>query len=598
MPVDRNVIRNIPESTGVYVLWSGNTVIYVGKALSLKNRVRDHFSPSNDEPKELHLREKTDRIEFFVTANEAEALILERNLIKRYLPQYNIRLKDDKSFPFIKITLSEECPGAYITRELIDDGSKYFGPYASQGSIKRVLGYLRKLFGIRYCKNKIGFDSADRPCLNYQIRQCSAPCAGKIDREDYERAVSSVSLFLEGDIDRLLVELTDEMEHCSRSQNYEKAAELRDRIIDIKAISQRQRVSKALEGDLDVVGTAIRGESACIQLFIIRRGNLIGKEVFIEDVPRGSTHSEVLTVFVEQRYFGRLDIPSRIVTSHKLIDKKFIRGWLRKKKIKASLSMARSEMERDLKKLVLSNAQEKLAMELKLEKVVPALMELRSVLELEEVPERIEGIDISDISGDWAVGSLVSFFRGKPDKKNYRKFKIKAVEGIDDYAMIREVVRRRYSRLVNEGTELPNIILIDGGKGHLSSAVEELEKLFIDVPVISIAKKREEVFVPDSGGPLEIEPKSEGMSLIVQIRDEAHRFAVDYHRKLRRKRLKRSVLDEIPGIGPARRKKLIKHFGSVRKLRAASLDEITEVHSVGSSLAEEIYLFLHGSKTG
>ena len=593
MPINRDFIRNIPKNTGVYVFWSEKKVIYVGKALSLNNRVRDHFSPSNDESKEVNLREKTDRIEFFVTGNEAEALILERNLIKRYLPQYNIRLKDDKSFPFIKITLAEECPGAYITRELIDDGSKYFGPYASQGGIKRVLGYLRKLFGIRYCRNSIEYNSSDRPCLNYQIRQCSAPCAGKIGRDDYERAVASVCMFLEGDIDRLVDKLESEMGECSESQNYEKAAVLRDRINDIKVISQRQRVSRALEGDLDVVGTAIRGEKACIQLFIVRKGNLIGKEVFIENVPSGSTHSEVLTVFVEQRYFGRLDIPSKIVTSHKLIDKKFIKGWLRDKKIKARLSMARNEMERDLKKLVLHNAKEKLSMELKLEKVVPALMELRTALSLDEVPERIEGIDISDISGDWAVGSLVSFFRGKADKKNYRKFKIKSVEGIDDYAMVREVVRRRYSRLVNEGGALPNLILIDGGKGHLSSAVEELEKLFIDVPVISIAKKREKIFVPDCGDSLEIEQKSEGMALIRQIRDEAHRFAVDYHRKLRRKGLKRSVLDEIPGIGPARRKKLMRHFGSVRKMREASADEISDVHSVGKTLAEEIYLFLH-----
>ncbi|MDP7264002.1 MAG: excinuclease ABC subunit UvrC, partial [Candidatus Thermoplasmatota archaeon] len=395
--------------------------------------------------------------------------------------------------------------------------------------------------------------------------------------------------------DRLVEEIENEMSKRSVAQDYEEAAILRDRINDIKAISQRQRVSRALVGDFDVVGTAIRGERACIQLFIVRKGNLIGKEVFIENVPFGSSHSEVLTAFVEQRYFGRLDIPSKIVTSHKLIDKKFIKGWLREKKIKASLSMARTEMERDLKKLLIKNAHEKLSMELKLEKIVPSLLELRSILSLETVPERIEGIDISDISGDWAVGSLVSFYQGKPDKRNYRKYRIKAVEGINDYAMIREVVRRRYSRLVNEGGELPNIILIDGGKGHLSSAVEELERLFIDVPVISIAKKREEIFVPECGDPLDIEPKSEGMNLIKQIRDEAHRFAVDYHRKLRRKGLKRSALDEIPGVGPTRRKRLMRHFGSVRKIQAATVKEIAEVNSVGSSLAEEIYRFFHGN---
>lgn len=594
MAVDEALLRSIPKSTGVYLFRDGNNnVIYVGKAISLNNRVRNHFQKSNTYPKDIILREETLGIEFFVTANESEALILENNLIKQYFPTYNIRLKDDKSFPSVKVTVHEELPSIYITRKIVDDGSIYFGPYSNPGSIRRVLRYVKELFGIRYCNRDLNRKVSGKPCLNFQMKICSAPCSGTVGKAEYRRSVEQVCLFLEGDIDRLNSDLEMEMKGSSERLEYERAAVIRDRIEDIKRMSERQRVSRALEGNMDVVGTAIKGEKACVQLFLIRRGNLIGKEDFILPVPFGSSDSEVLTAFVEQRYFGKLDLAPRILISHRLTSKKFIEGWLQRKNVRSKIVVPRKAAEKDLVKLVLKNAEERLLMEMKLGKEVPALIELREVLGLDEAPERIEGIDISNISGDLAVGSLVSFYHGKPDKGEYRRFRIKNVDGIDDYAMVREVVRRRYSRSVKEGKDLPDLVLIDGGIGHLNSACAELEGMGIEIPVISIAKRMEEIFVPGEPEPLRLKRKFDALKLIKAVRDESHRFAITYHRSLRRKKVRGSVLEKIPGIGSARRKILLKKFGSVKRLREASADEIAETPSISEELANRIHGFLN-----
>ena len=632
MAVGSDVLRNIPDEPGVYLFSDGEgAIIYVGKAISLRNRVRNHFQQSNTEPKEVLIREATETIEFFITGNEAEAFILENNLIKKHTPIYNIRLKDDKSFPSLKVTLHEECPGIYVTRELVDDGSVYYGPYANAGGVKRVIRYVKKLFGIRYCRKPVSFGSSRKPCLNYQIHLCSAPCAGMIGAHDYGRSVEQVRMFLEGDIDNLLLQLEKEMTELSENRDYERAAVIRDRINDIKIFSERQRVSKALAGDMDVVGVAIRGNRACIQQFMVRRGNLIGKLEHYLDVPFGSSSPEVLTAFVEQYYFGkmnhpqmnrwvsssetqesaspslpppngggirrgflRIDMPLRILVSHRLTSRKFIDGWLRKKGIRSKITSGRGELDRDLKELVLKNAREKLSMELELGREIPALAELHELLELESLPERIEGVDISNIGGKYSVGSLVTFLHGKPDKKNYRKFRIRTVEGIDDYAMVREVVRRRYSRAVKEGNELPDLILIDGGKGHLGSAVAELDDMGLDIPVISIAKKREEVFSEDSDGPLPLSRKSEALGLIRAVRDEAHRFAISYHKNIRRKKVRGSVLEKIPGIGKAKRIKLMKRFGSIKNIRERTVEELAETPLVNEELARRVLEYLRG----
>ena len=590
MAVDEVLLRSIPDRTGVYLFRGRDkNVIYVGKAISLNNRVRNHFQRSNTYPKDVILREETVGIEFFVTANESEALILENNLIKQYVPPYNIRLKDDKSYPSVKVNIHEDLPSIFITRELADDGSIYYGPYSNPGSIRRVLRYVKKLFGIRYCNRSFDRETSGKPCLNYQMKICSAPCAGTVGKEDYRRSVEQACLFLGGEIDLLITDLESEMSRCSERLEYERAAVIRDRIDDIRRMSERQRVSRALEGNMDIVGTFIKGEKACVQLFLIRRGNLIGKEDFILPVPFGSIHSEVLTAFVEQRYFGKLDIPPRILISHKLTSKRFISGWLKRKNVRSKIVVPRKSAERDLVKLVLKNAEERLLMELKLGKEVPALIELREVLGLDDVPERIEGIDISNISGDLAVGSLVSFYHGKPHKKEYRRFRIKTVDGMDDYAMVREVVRRRYSRLENEGKDLPDLVLIDGGMGHLNSACAELEGMGIEIPVISIAKRLEEIFMPGEPEPLRLKRSSDALKLIKAVRDESHRFAITYHRNLRLKRVRESVLEKIPGIGGARRRDLLRKFGSIKRLKEATVEEISETRLISKELAKRIY---------
>ena len=594
MAVDEALLRSIPKSTGVYLFNDGdNNVIYVGKAISLNNRVRNHFQKSNTYPKDIILREETHGIEFFVTANESEALILENNLIKQYFPPYNIRLKDDKSFPSVKVMVHEELPSIYITREIVDDGSIYFGPYSNPGSIRRVLRYVKELFGIRYCNRDLNRKVSGKPCLNFQMKICSAPCSGTVEKAEYRRSVEQVCLFLKGEIDRLISDLEREMEGYSERLEYERAAVIRDRIDDIKRMSERQRVSRALVGNMDVVGTVIKGEKACVQLFLVRRGNLIGKEDFILPVPFGSSDSEVLTAFVEQRYFGKLDIPPRILISHRLTSRKFISGWLKQKNVRSKIVVPRKSAERDLVKLVLKNAEERLLMELKLGKEVPALIELREVLGLDTIPERIEGIDISNIGGDLAVGSLVSFHHGKPLKREYGRFRIKGVDGIDDYAMIREVVRRRYFRLEDEGKDLPDLVLIDGGMGHLNSAVGELEGMGIEIPVIAIAKRMEEIFVPGEPEPLRLKRSSEALKLLKAVRDESHRFAITYHRNLRRKKVRGSALEKIPGIGSARRRILLKEFGSIKKLKEATVDEIARAPSINTELANRIHDFFN-----
>ncbi len=583
---------SIPDKVGVYIFKDQeNNVIYVGKALSLKSRVSEYFIPETRALKERQIKEKTGNIEFLITENEAEALILENNLIKQYSPPYNIRFKDDKSYPLLKITIQDGYPAIYITRELVEDGSRYFGPYASAWGIRRVARYAQRLFGVRNCKEVISHKKIRVPCLNYHIGMCSAPCAKKIERDEYLRSVNQLCLFLEGKITTLEGELNDEMNILAKNLDFERAVLVRDRLNAVKKVNQRQRVSRIITGNMDVIGAVLNGKKACIQVIFVRGGNLIGGEQFIVDVQTGDALSKVLTVFIEQTYFRRKDIPSKILVSHKLVEMSFIDDWLKRRGVHTMINTPTNDLEVELTNLVLTNAKEKLLMEIN--KGVPkALIELKEILELDEVPIRIEGIDISNISGEDAVGALVTFSYGKMDKTGYRRYRIKTVKGIDDYAMIREVVRRRYKRIMDERRIRPNLLLIDGGIGHLRSAVEELELLDFDLSVISIAKKKEELFVQGKMNPLDLAEDSGALKLIKKVRDEAHRFAIRYHKNLRAKKIKKSLLTEISGIGEIRRKKLLNRFGNIEKLRNASVEEIAQIKLVSRSLAQRIHKFL------
>jgi excinuclease ABC subunit C len=598
MTIKKQILRSIPDKSGVYLFKDqANKVIYVGKALSLKNRVKEYFIPEPKTFKERQIKKKTVNVEFFITKNEAEALILENNLIKQYSPQYNIRFKDDKSYPSVKITLQEDYPALYITRELVKDGSHYFGPYTSAWGIRRVARYAQRLFGIRNCKEVISEKHMRQPCLNYQIGMCSAPCAKKIAREDYLKSVKQLCLFLEGKITTLEGELDDEMNRLAKNLEFEKAALVRDRLDAVKRVKQRQRVSGIISGNMDVIGAVLIGKKACIQMIFVREGNLIGGEQFIVAIPAGEPLSKVLTVFIEQTYFGREEIPSKILISHNLVETRFIDAWFRRRGVHTLITTPTNDLETELANLVLTNAEEKLLMVINRD-VPKALIELKEILELDEVPIRIEGIDISNIGGEDAVGALVTFSSGKAEKTGYRRYRINTVKGIDDYAMIREVVRRRYSRLINEGGSRPNLLLIDGGIGHLGSAVEELELLDFDVPVISLAKQKEELFIQGKMKPLELTENSRAFKLIKTIRDEAHRFAIRYHKTLRAKKIKKSVLTEISGIGKVRRKQLLRQFGNLEKLRKASVDEIAQTKVVSRALAQKIYQFFQTKEAG
>lgn len=602
MTINERLLQSIPDKVGVYLFKDAvNNVLYIGKAISLKKRVRQHFLPRSNGRKERSIRENTVDIEFLMTDTEAEALILENNLIKRYSPPHNIRFRDDKSYPSLKVTLQNDYPAIFVTRGFIEDGSRYFGPYTNTWGIRRVARYAQKLFGVRNCNEFISPETSRQPCLNHQMGMCLAPCAKKIEKDEYRKSVNQLCLFLEGKTRKLEAELEEEMNRLAKNLDFEKAALVRDRLNAVKKVTHRQRVSRIIAGNMDVVGATVIKNVACIQLFFVRDGNLMGGDQFIINVQKEDTPSEVITAFIEQRYYGRKDVPPKILVSHKLAETGFINDWFRRRGVQSKITTPTSELESELVELVLRNAEEKLAraraIKVKGENIFPkALIELRDLLGLDEVPKSIEGIDVSNIGGEDAVGALVTFSYGKSDKRGYRRYRIKTVTGIDDYAMIREVVRRRYERIVRERRMTPDLLLIDGGIGHLGSAVEELELLDIDIPVISIAKKREELYVPGESKPLNLEDDSKALKLIKKVRDEAHRFAISYHKILRVKRAKKSVLNEIRGVGKVKRERLMNRFGSIEKMRKASVEELADTPLVSKSLAQRIHEFLEREK--
>jgi excinuclease ABC subunit C len=592
MTFDKTLLRNMPDEVGVYLLKDKqNRILYIGKALSLRHRLQTHLLMKKRFPKESLIKKTTENIEFILTNNEAEALILERNLIKQYSPPYNIRFKDDKTYPYLRLTLQEAYPSISITRELPEDGSRYFGPYSDVGSIRRVARYAQKLFRIRNCREKISNSTLLRPCLNYQIDMCSAPCAKKIDKTKYWELINQLCLFLEGKIDNLMDSLKIEMKKQAENLEFEKAKLVRDRMIAIKKSVRRQYFSTEIGGNMDVVGAVISDGKASIHLFLIREGNLVGGDYWIIDVEDQRTTSEIITSFVEQRYFGKETLPSKILISHDLNESKFLEDLFKKNNILTSIITPRTESERELTDLAVKNAEERLQMETRIGKQIPkTLIELKEILGLEEIPMRIEGIDVSNIQGQAAVGSLVTFLQGEIHKSDYRRYKIKTVKDIDDYAMTKEIIRRRYGRIIKEGG-FPDLVLIDGGKGHLISVVEELTSLGINIPVIAIAKKEERVFIQGESTPLDLEKYPNVLNLVKRIRDEAHRFAVQYHKKLRAKNAESSLLEEIPGIGRKRKNKLMRRFNSIEELRKASIEEIAKTPSISVFMAKRIQQF-------
>ncbi|MBQ9487566.1 MAG: excinuclease ABC subunit UvrC [Selenomonadaceae bacterium] len=583
-------LKTLPDSPGVYIMKdSQGKIIYVGKAIVLKNRVRQYFQKNkNHSPKVIAMVAKIADFETIVTASEVEALILECNLIKKHRPRYNICLKDDKSYPYLKLTLNEDFPRVFITRRIVDDGSKYFGPYTNSQAVKDSLELLRKLFPLRTCKTL-----GKRPCLEFHINRCMAPCVNKISRADYADLVKATEKFLEGrtaDVER---DLTAKMTKAAEDLNFELAAKLRDILFAVKKISEKQKIVTDT-GDIDAIGISRLNDEVCAQIFFIRDGKVTGRESFLLNGAVDEDDSKVTAEFIKQ-YYSRAKISAAEILLPVTLpddDVAVLSDWLNVKVTEPKRGVKRSLVEMAIENAARYLTELSARRELKTAQTSQAVEDLQKFLHLPKLPRKMECFDISHFQGAETVASMVVFENGEPSKKNYRRYKIRSTEGKpDDFMSMREVTGRRYGKLTAE--ELPDLIVIDGGIGQLNSALEIIRSFGHDVPVVGLAKEFELIFVEGESEPVELPRESQALYLMQRIRDEAHRFAITYHRKLRRARNLKSELDNIAGIGEKRRAELFKKFGTIDKIKAASLDEILTVPGMNRAAAESLINFFN-----
>lgn len=646
----QSVLNSLPHKPGIYIMKDGQgTILYVGKAISLYHRVRSYFQESSDlSPKNRSMVAKVEDIEFLVVKNEVEALVLESNYIKEYRPKYNVLMRDDKSYPYIKVALTEDFPRVYRVRSFHHDGNRYFGPYTNSGAVDATLDLLNKLFAFRTCR----YDASTwappaqgeppagwkqkllpRPCTQYYIHRCIAPCVAYATREEYDAVIKQVILFLEGKHEEVVKALQEKMAAAAENLNFEEAARIRDRIQAVERVLEKQRIiSTEGQDDQDVIAFASGEDETCVMTFFFRNGKLIGREFFILQGTRDSSPGEVMASFLQQFYESSPHIPPELVVEAEPDDRAVIQSWLREKR-KGAVSIAAPKRGDKLRliEMVKQNAREVLEQQrikwlTDSQKTQLALEELQEALNLAAPPQRIECYDISNTQGTNSVGAMVVFEAGRPKPSEYRRFKIKTVEGPNDFASHQEVLRRRFRNVAKQaaadveiasdiiahtdtdieaadhatGDEtptviqfqhewaLPELIIIDGGKGQLSAAMEILQELHIDIPAVGLAKENEEIFTPGSPDPIILPRSSQGLYMVQRIRDEAHRFGITYHRKLRSDRTFKSVLDEIPGIGPKRKQALMKHFGSVRAMSAASVEDLAALDGMTRDAAEKV----------
>ena len=589
-------LKRLPDKPGVYLMLSEEEkIIYVGKASSLRSRVRSYFRDGNASVKVSALVRHIKDIDYIVTDTEVEALILECNLIKKHRPKYNVFLKDDKTYPYIKITLDEAYPRIVTTRRVKKDGAKYYGPYTSAGSLHETIRLLRRLFPIRTCKS---FEKQQRACLNYHIKRCLAPCAGNVSAADYKDMINEIMNFLEGKQERLIKNLQEKMLKAAENLQYEKAGELRDQIKAVEKVLEKQKIVNAAEEDQDVIAFARGSNEVCVQVFFIRNGKVVGREHFFLDGTDSLSRSEVMTIFVKQYYSRVADIPRKILLQEPIEDKDVIEQWLKEKaSIRVVVQVPQMGEKLKLLEMVGRNAlllleEAQLSRQKKKLADGEAILQLKEYLKLTTLPIRIECYDISNIQGTSTVGSMVVFEKGKPLTDEYRRFKINTVEGANDYASLQEMLYRRFKRGAGAAA-LPDLVLIDGGKGQLSAARDVMKLLgFASIPACGIAKKEELLFTENEQEAIKLPENSEALYLLQRIRDEAHRFAITYHRQLRSKDSFRSLLDEIPGIGPRRKKALLNKFGSLENIRMASLQELEQVEGMNKKSAMQVYDYL------
>ena len=590
-------LRSLPEHPGVYLMKNHKgMVIYVGKAHSLMDRVRSYFQKSDSlSPRIGSMIQHITDIEWMVTESDLEALILENNLIKKHRPRYNVILRDDKNYPFLRLYAEDKFPRIEVVRRIRKDGALYFGPYVPVGAMRETLKVIKRAFPLATCKIDL-HRKYDRPCIEYEIGRCAGPCVDAISEVGYKKVVRDVRLFLEGKDRELLRLMKRQMNQEAERLNFEEAAKIRDRIFGIEKVLERQRIVSAEVKDTDVIGLARVGESLDLQVLFFRGGMLIGRKDIFYEKAGDISDDEILLSFIEQFYSRDVLIPSEILLQTEISELPLVKKWLfERRNSKVSVTIPRRGKKLGMLKLAIENAQLGIKGHgRKTEDRDKEIEELQHILDLSMVPERIEAFDISNIFGAEAVGSLVVWERGKFRKDEYRHYKIKTVIGADDYAMMEEVVRRRYSRLIAEGLEYPDLIIIDGGKGQLNTSISVLEELGIkNIGIIGLAKakdnKGERIFLPGVSEPIELYMISPATHLLQNIRDEAHRFAISYHRKLRGKEAMLSGLDNIKGIGRARKLALLKYFGSVEALRNASTEELMKAPKMTGKVAEEIY---------
>ncbi len=602
-------LKGLPDRPGIYLMKDATgQVLYVGKAQGLRNRVRSYWQAQAPGGQQHLIRSVIDRVadvEYTLTDSVSEALLLEINLVKRYRPRYNVRLKDDKSYPYIKVTLAEDFPRIERTRKLPADGSRYFGPYASAVSVDEAMNLIRRLFPFRTCGLDIkeGVKAIQRPCLLYHIKRCQAPCVGLISKEDYRRDIEQIELFLEGRQEVVARDLAREMQKASEATEYERAAALRDKVRAIERTMESQKMAAYARTDEDAIGLARQDNQAAVQLFVVRGGKTVGRDVFLLDAPRESEDAEVLRGFVQQYYSRATSVPPTVLVPCVPDDAADLEEFLAARRGSGvHLRVPQRGEKRELIALARRNAEETLQREharwlADQGKTLVALEELADALGLPGTPRRIECYDISNFQGAQSVGSMVVFEEGKPRTGEYRRFRIKSVQGPNDFASHQEVLRRRFARARTgeEGNEeelrwaLPDLVVIDGGKGQLSAAKEVLDDLGLhDLPVVGLAKEREENFRPEREEPVLLPTTSPALYLMQRLRDEAHRFAITYHRALRAKAATRSAFDDLPGVGPKRRAALLRVFGSAKRVREAPVAQIAAVPGIGPALAAKI----------
>ena len=584
----------LPDRPGVYLMRDDKgKIIYVGKAVVLKNRVRSYFrNLATHTPKVKAMVAKIDDIETIVTDNELEALILECNLIKEHRPRYNISLKDDKSYPYLKVTVQEQYPRIYVTRRVLRDGAKYYGPYADAGALHATVKLVRELFPLRNCRKM----NPDRPCLQYHIKRCLAPCAGYISYEDYGKMIKAVLMLVEGRTNEVVKDLKQRMKEAAEDYNFEEAARLRDQLHAVDRLNEQQKAVTS-GGDQDAIALASDDTGTCLQIFFVRSGKLVGRDSYFLSAENNESKEEIITAFLKQYYLDATFVPREILLPA-LPEKEeldILTEWLSEKaKRKVELLKPQKGLKYELLKMVAENAAKNLAERLRkgqisLKSEEQAAEDLRLALHLPQTLARMDCFDISHTQGSETVASMVVFRDGKPSKQDYRRYKIRSTEGKpDDFKSMQEVVYRRYRDL----KDLPSLVIIDGGKGQLSSALEVIRGLGLhELPVIGLAKREEEIFVEGAHESILLSKDSDALKLIQRIRDEAHRFAITYHRKLRGKRNLVSILDHIEGIGPKRRQALWKHFGSLEAIKKAETEDLSAVAGMNKATAQKIYDF-------